>query len=128
MSYMGLVLGQLSKGLVCGAEIHMYRNTFFSIQIAGMLAPDGRCKTLDASADGYVRAEACIACVLGPLEDGSKQDTVMLRGTAVRSSCTSPGVVRGAGNDESEMERDRPATEHRTVSALHGTWIVSPRR
>jgi acyl transferase domain-containing protein len=24
-----------------------------------MLAPDGRCKTLDSTADGYVRAEAC---------------------------------------------------------------------
>lgn len=31
---------------------------------AGMLAPDGRCKTLDASADGYVRAESCIVLAL----------------------------------------------------------------
>ncbi len=34
-------------------------------QKAGMLAPDGRCKTLDAAADGYVRAEAVGALVLG---------------------------------------------------------------
>jgi hypothetical protein len=27
---------------------------------SGMLAPDGRCKTLDVAADGYVRAEACV--------------------------------------------------------------------
>ena len=31
---------------------------------AGMLAQDGRCKTLDASADGYVRAEAVGALLL----------------------------------------------------------------
>ena len=29
-----------------------------------MLSPEGRCKTLDASADGYVRAEACGALML----------------------------------------------------------------
>ena len=34
--------------------------------LTGMLAPDGRCKTLDASADGYVRAENCIVMVLQP--------------------------------------------------------------
>lgn len=31
---------------------------------AGMMAADGRCKTLDASADGYVRGEACVVIKL----------------------------------------------------------------
>ncbi|GLI63378.1 hypothetical protein VaNZ11_006235, partial [Volvox africanus] len=33
----------------------------------GMLSPDGRCKTLDAAADGYVRGEAVGALVLAAL-------------------------------------------------------------
>ncbi|UPQ99391.1 polyketide synthase [Chloropicon primus] len=105
MSYMGLVLGQLSKGLVCGVDLQISRDTFGSIQRAGMLAPDGRCKTLDASADGYVRAEACIACVLGPLEDGSKQDTVMLRGTAVNQDGRSSALTAPHGPSQQQVMR-----------------------
>ena len=33
---------------------------------AGMLAPDGKCKTFDASANGYVRGEGCGIVVLKP--------------------------------------------------------------
>ncbi len=36
------------------------------LQQGGMMAEDGRAKTMDASADGYVRAEACQSMVLSP--------------------------------------------------------------
>lgn len=36
-------------------------------QKAGMLSPEGRCKTLDATADGYVRAEALGTMVMALL-------------------------------------------------------------
>ena len=36
------------------------------LQRAGMIAPDGRCKTMDAAADGYVRAQTCKAMYLMP--------------------------------------------------------------
>jgi hypothetical protein len=45
---------------------------------AGMMAPDGRCKTLDAAADGYVRAEACRMFMLhspGALQPGDASIT-----------------------------------------------------
>ena len=47
------------------APEHNVRETTFMFATAAMTAPDGRCKTLDAAADGYVRAEACVVIKLG---------------------------------------------------------------
>lgn len=54
--------------LTAGVNLMLSERTTAAAQIAGMLTADGRCKTLDAAADGYVRAEACIALVLRPME------------------------------------------------------------
>ena len=52
------------------------------VLIAGMLAPDGRCKTLDASGNGYVRAETCVTILL---EAAPEQEDIaaILCGSAV---------------------------------------------
>ena len=50
---------------------------------AGMLAPDGRCKTLDVAADGYVRAETCIVLLLGLLSDDMAAHAIIY-GSSVR--------------------------------------------
>lgn len=76
---------------------------------AGMLAPDGRCKTLDSAADGYVRGEACVSAMLELVaQDGMSSSAVAyILGSAVNqdgrsSSLTAPngpaqqGVIRQA--------------------------------
>lgn len=44
-----------SSVLSCGVNLMLAATTTAAAQAAGMLTLDGRCKTLDASADGYVR-------------------------------------------------------------------------
>jgi phthiocerol/phenolphthiocerol synthesis type-I polyketide synthase D len=60
----------------------------------GMLAPDGRCKTFDAAANGYVRSEGCGVVVLKRLSDAQRdRDPVLavIRGSAVNQDGPSSG-------------------------------------
>jgi Beta-ketoacyl synthase, N-terminal domain len=48
------------RALVAGVNLTMRAETTAVLAKAGMLTQDGRCKTLDSSADGYARGEACV--------------------------------------------------------------------
>jgi 3-oxoacyl-(acyl-carrier-protein) synthase len=88
-----LLGGTASNALAGGINMMLLPSTTAMFAKAGMLAADGRCKTIDAAADGYVRAEACAMTLLAP---GIQADAVaLLVGTAVNqdgraSSLTAP--------------------------------------
>jgi acyl transferase domain-containing protein len=67
--------------------VNLILSPLFTLPVAkwGMLAPDGRCKTFDARADGMVRGEGCGVVVLKRLSDARRDKDRILavcRGTA----------------------------------------------
>ena len=63
---------------------------------AMMLSPEGQCKTFDASADGYVRAEGCGVVVLKRLSDAEADGDriwAVIRGSVVNHGGTGVGLT-----------------------------------
>lgn len=83
---------------ICGA-VNVVLSPHLSIsfsQFPEMLATDGRCKTFDARADGFVRSEGCGAVVLKRLSDALRDgDRVyaVLRGSAINQDGRSAGLT-----------------------------------
>jgi acyl transferase domain-containing protein len=73
-----------------------------------MLAPDSRCKTFDARADGYVRSEGCGMVVLKRLADARADgDSIfgVIRGTAINQDGRSSGLTAPNGRAQEEVMR-----------------------
>jgi acyl transferase domain-containing protein/SAM-dependent methyltransferase/acyl carrier protein len=94
-----------------------------------MLAADGRCKTFDASADGYVRGEGCGFVVLKRLSDAlSHGDNILalVRGSAVNQDGRSGGLTVPNGTAQQNVIRQALAVagvEPREIGYVeaHGT-------
>ncbi|MFI0168148.1 ACP S-malonyltransferase [Streptomyces sp. NPDC017095] len=81
--------GDCDQALVGGVNVLAGPGTYISLTKAGMLAPDGRCKSFDERADGYVRGEGVVALLVRPLSDARRDGDhvhAVLRGSAVNHS------------------------------------------
>jgi acyl transferase domain-containing protein/NAD(P)-dependent dehydrogenase (short-subunit alcohol dehydrogenase family)/SAM-dependent methyltransferase/acyl carrier protein len=88
--------GECRLALAGGANIILLPETTVALSRAHMMAPDGRCKSFDDSADGFVRAEGCVILVLKRLSDAIRdRDHVLalIRGSAVNQDGRSSGLT-----------------------------------
>jgi acyl transferase domain-containing protein/NADPH:quinone reductase-like Zn-dependent oxidoreductase len=91
-----LRLGECDLALAGGANLLLTPATMITFSLAHMLAPDGRCKTFDAAADGYVRGEGCGVIVVKRLEDAIRDGDrirAVIRGSAVNQDGASGGLT-----------------------------------
>jgi myxalamid-type polyketide synthase MxaE and MxaD len=121
--------GECDLALAGGVNAMITPTVAITFSKARMLAPDGRCKTFDAAADGYVRGEGCGIVVLKRLRDARRDgDPVLavIRGSAVNQDGASSGLTVPNGPAQERVIRaalQQAGIEPGDVSYLeaHGT-------
>jgi acyl transferase domain-containing protein/SAM-dependent methyltransferase len=104
----GLRLGECDLALAGGVNVILTPELNINFSKARMMAPDGRCKTFDAAADGYVRGEGCATVVLRRLSDAlADGDRVLaiIRGSAVNQDGRSGGLTAPNGPAQEAVVR-----------------------
>ncbi|MEX5720033.1 type I polyketide synthase [Geodermatophilus maliterrae] len=99
------------------------------LDAAGATAPDGRCKSFDAAADGYGRGEGGGVVVLKRLADARRDgDRVLavIRGSAVHQDGRTQGIMAPSGAAQAHLMRrvcERSGIDPATVDYVeaHGT-------
>ncbi len=105
----GLQRGEADLALAGGVHAILSGRLFELRGNAGMLAPDGRCKTFDAAANGYVRGEGCGILVLKRLSDAEADgDRIwgVIRGTALNQDGASQGLTVPNGEAQQQVIAD----------------------
>lgn len=91
----GLRNKNIDLAVVGGVNLIMRPEMTIVLSQAQMLSPDGRCRTFDSSANGYVRGEGCGVVVLKRLREAQAAGDRILavvRGTAVNQDGRSNGI------------------------------------
>ncbi len=121
--------GESTLALASGVNLILSPELSIAFSQANMLAPDGRCKTFDAAADGYVRSEGCGVVVLKRLRDAQAAgDNILavVRGSAINQDGASNGLTAPNGLAQEAVQQEALATAQvapQTIDYIetHGT-------
>jgi len=116
MACQSLRNGECSMALAGGVNVILSPELSIAFSQAQMMSADGRCKTFDNDADGYVRAEGCGLIILKPLSSALRDGDMILaliRGSAVNQDGRSNGLTAPNG----------PAQEAVIRLALHNAGV-----
>lgn len=88
--------GECSLAIAGGANAMIAPTMTIAESKAGFLAPDGRCKTFDSSANGYARGEGAGVVLIKPLSQAQADGDpiyALIRGTAVTQDGHTNGIT-----------------------------------
>ncbi|NBE80081.1 non-ribosomal peptide synthetase [Micromonospora rubida] len=110
--------GDCDLALAGGANLLLSPHGFTGLRRAGMLSPDGRCKTFDERADGYGRGEGVVLLALKLLDraraDGDPVHAVLI------------GSAENHGGHTHSLTVPNPQAQRDVVVAAHRAAAVPP--
>ena len=114
--------GECRAALVGGVNCILTPELSITFSQARMLAPDGRCKTFSAAANGFSRAEGCGVVVLKRLADAraaGDEILAVIRGSAINQDGRSSGLTVPNGPSQEAVIRDALAQARIEPRQLH---------
>jgi len=99
---------ECNMALAGGVNVILTPEVTIALSKSHMMAPDGRCKTFDSRADGFVRGEGCGIVVLKRLQDalaGGDNILGLIRGSAVNQDGRSSGLTAPNGKAQEAVIR-----------------------
>ncbi|PHV12095.1 hybrid non-ribosomal peptide synthetase/type I polyketide synthase [Chitinimonas sp. BJB300] len=100
--------GEIDLAIVGGVNLLLSPELMQVFAGAKMLSPDGRCKTFDAKADGYVRGEGCGVVILRRAEDATTagdRQLALIAGSAVNQDGRTNGLTAPSGPAQASVIR-----------------------
>lgn len=95
--------GECTMAVAGGVNVMLSPALAINFTKARLMAPDGRCKTFDAGADGYVRGEGAGVVILKPLSRAlADNDPIyaVIRGTATNQDGRTNGLIAPSGQSQ----------------------------
>jgi acyl transferase domain-containing protein/NADPH:quinone reductase-like Zn-dependent oxidoreductase/NAD(P)-dependent dehydrogenase (short-subunit alcohol dehydrogenase family)/SAM-dependent methyltransferase/acyl carrier protein len=101
--------GDCDQALVGGVNMILDPTVMIEFSKLGVLSPNGRCRSFDQGADGYVRSEGCGVVIIKPLEAALRDGDhiyCVVRGSACNSDGKrSPSLTMPNGDAQQEAFR-----------------------
>lgn len=121
--------GEAELALAGGVNALLLPDFYVAFSQLGVLAPDGRCKTFDARANGYVRSEGAGMTLLKPLRAAVRDGDfiyAVIRGTALNQDGRTPGMTVPSQSAQESLVRmacDRAGVDPADIQYVeaHGT-------
>ncbi len=111
--------GDCEMAIAGGVSTILSAETYILSQHLGMLSPDGRCKTFDKNANGYVKGEGVGAVLLKPFRDALADGDNIL--------AVIVATAENHGGRSNFMTAPNPAAQAELIRSAHAGAGIDPR-